>query len=118
MHYYGWSRAQAADFLWRSTVVSRAGAAREIDQRIGAHLTGRLEIQRLRGAAERGAGPARQPVDPGGRRRGGLAEPALARAGQGGAQGVLGDAGRVGAEVAGRHALHPADGPGREHEPA
>jgi uncharacterized protein (DUF885 family) len=64
MHYYGWSRAQAADFLWRSTVVTRAGAAREADRCIGwpgqalAHLTGRLEIQRLRGRAERALGPA------------------------------------------------------------
>jgi uncharacterized protein (DUF885 family) len=64
MHYYGWSRARAVDFLRRSTVVSPAVAAREIDQCIGrpgqalAHLTGRLEIQRLRGAAERALGSA------------------------------------------------------------
>jgi uncharacterized protein (DUF885 family) len=64
MHYYGWSRAQAADFLWRTTAVTRAGAAREADRCIGwpgqaaAHLTGRREIQRLRGRAERALGPA------------------------------------------------------------
>ena len=39
-------------------MVSRAGAAREIDQRIGASLTGRPEIQRLRGAAEQALGSA------------------------------------------------------------
>jgi uncharacterized protein (DUF885 family) len=63
MHYYGWSRAQAADFMWRNTAATRAGAAAEVDRCIGwpghavAALTGRLEIQRLRRAAERALGP-------------------------------------------------------------
>jgi uncharacterized protein (DUF885 family) len=63
MHYYGWSRARAADFMWRNTAATRASAAAEVDRCIGwpghavAHITGRLEIQRLRRAAERELGP-------------------------------------------------------------
>jgi uncharacterized protein (DUF885 family) len=63
MHYYGWSRAQAADFMWRNTATTRANVANEIDRYIGwpgqalAYMTGRREIQRLRGLAERELGP-------------------------------------------------------------
>jgi uncharacterized protein (DUF885 family) len=63
MHYYGWPRAQAADFMWRHTATTRANVANEIDRYIGwpgqalAYMTGRREIQRLRGLAERDLGP-------------------------------------------------------------
>jgi uncharacterized protein (DUF885 family) len=63
MHYYGWSRARAADFMWRHTATTRANVANEIDRYIGwpgqalAYMTGRREIQRLRGLAERALGP-------------------------------------------------------------
>ena len=63
MHYYGWSRAQAVDFMWRNTAATRASAAAEVERCIGwpahavAALTGRLEIQRLRRSAERELGP-------------------------------------------------------------
>jgi uncharacterized protein (DUF885 family) len=63
MHYYGWSRAQAADFMWRHTATTRANVANEIDRYIGwpgqalAYMTGRREIQRLRALAERELGP-------------------------------------------------------------
>jgi uncharacterized protein (DUF885 family) len=49
--------------MWRNTAATRAGAAAEVDRCIGwpghavAALTGRLEIQRLRRAAERALGP-------------------------------------------------------------
>ena len=64
MHYYGWSRARAADFLERNTAATRAAAAGEVDRCIGwpaqalAHLTGSREILRLRSRAERALGPA------------------------------------------------------------
>ena len=63
MHHYGWSRSQAADFMWRHTATTRANVANEIDRYIGwpgqalAYMTGRREIQRLRGLAERELGP-------------------------------------------------------------
>jgi uncharacterized protein (DUF885 family) len=63
MHHYGWSRARAADFMWRHTATTRANVGNEIDRYIGwpgqalAYLTGRREIQRLRGLAERELGP-------------------------------------------------------------
>jgi uncharacterized protein (DUF885 family) len=63
MHHYGWSRSRAADFMWRHTATTRANVANEIDRYIGwpgqalAYLTGRREIQRLRGLAERELGP-------------------------------------------------------------
>jgi uncharacterized protein (DUF885 family) len=63
MHYYGWSRAQAADFMWNHTATTRANVANEIDRYIGwpgqalAYMTGRREIQRLRALAERELGP-------------------------------------------------------------
>ncbi|MDX6333865.1 MAG: hypothetical protein QOG05_1205 [Streptosporangiaceae bacterium] len=63
MHYYGWSRARAADFMWRHTATTRANVENEISRYIGwpgqalAYMTGRREIQRLRGLAERALGP-------------------------------------------------------------
>jgi uncharacterized protein (DUF885 family) len=63
MHHYGWSRAQAADFMWRNTATTRANVENEIDRYIAwpgqalAYMTGRREIQRLRGLAERELGP-------------------------------------------------------------
>jgi uncharacterized protein (DUF885 family) len=64
MHYYGWSRARAADFMWTHTATTRSNVANEIDRYIGwpgqalAYMTGRREIQRLRGLAERELGPS------------------------------------------------------------
>jgi uncharacterized protein (DUF885 family) len=63
MHYYGWSRARAAEFMWRHTATTRANVENEISRYIGwpgqalAYMTGRREIQRLRGLAERALGP-------------------------------------------------------------
>ncbi len=63
MHYYGWSRSQAADFMWRNTATTRANVRNEIDRYIAwpgqalAYMIGRREIQRLRGLAERALGP-------------------------------------------------------------
>jgi uncharacterized protein (DUF885 family) len=62
MHHYGWSRARAADFLWRNTATTRANVVNEIDRYIAwpgqalAYMVGRREIQRLRGLAERQLG--------------------------------------------------------------
>jgi uncharacterized protein (DUF885 family) len=62
MHYYGWSRSRAADFLWRNTATTRANVMNEIDRYIAwpgqalAYMIGRREIQRLRGLAERQLG--------------------------------------------------------------
>jgi len=62
MHYYGWSRARAADFMWNHTATTRANVENEISRYIGwpgqalAYMTGRREIQRLRGLAERALG--------------------------------------------------------------
>jgi uncharacterized protein (DUF885 family) len=63
MHYYGWSRSQAAEFLWDHTATTRANVANEIDRYIAwpgqalAYMIGRREIRRLRGLAERRLGP-------------------------------------------------------------
>ena len=35
MHHYGWSRAQAMDFMWRNTATTRANVRNEIDRYIG-----------------------------------------------------------------------------------
>jgi uncharacterized protein (DUF885 family) len=62
MHYYGWSRDQAIDFMWRNTATTRANVVNEINRYIGwpgqalAYMTGRDEIRRLRGAAEAALG--------------------------------------------------------------
>jgi uncharacterized protein (DUF885 family) len=63
MHYYGWSRAQAADFMWRNTATTQANVRNEIDRYIGwpgqalAYMIGRREIRRLREQAEGQLGP-------------------------------------------------------------
>ena len=62
MHHYGWSRAQAMDFMWRNTATTQANVRNEIDRYIGwpgqalAYLVGRREIRRLRAEAERRLG--------------------------------------------------------------
>jgi uncharacterized protein (DUF885 family) len=62
MHHYGWSRAQAADFMWSSTATTRGNVRNEIDRYIGwpgqalAYMVGRREIQRLRDVAETSLG--------------------------------------------------------------
>jgi len=62
MHHYGWSRAQAMDFMWRNTATTQANVRNEIDRYIGwpgqalAYMVGRREIRRLRERAERQLG--------------------------------------------------------------
>ncbi len=62
MHYYGWSRSAAIDFMWSHTATTRANVVNEIDRYIGwpgqalAYLVGRQEIQRLRSEAARSLG--------------------------------------------------------------
>jgi uncharacterized protein (DUF885 family) len=57
MHHYGWSRSQAADFMWRNTATTRANVANEIDRYIAwpgqalSYMIGRREIRRLRDRA-------------------------------------------------------------------
>lgn len=64
MHHYGWSRAQALDFMWRHTATTSANVANEIDRYIAwpgqalAYLVGCRELQRLRDQAERQLGAA------------------------------------------------------------
>ncbi len=63
IHYYGWSRAAAIDFMWSRTATTRANVVNEIDRYIGwpgqalAYMVGRREIQRLRSEAARALGP-------------------------------------------------------------
>ena len=63
MHHFGWSRAQAVDFMWRNTATTQANVRNEIDRYIGwpgqalAYMIGRREIRRLRDQAERQLGP-------------------------------------------------------------
>lgn len=63
MHHYGWSRQRAAEFMWANTATTQANVSNEISRYIGwpgqalAYMTGRREIQRLRGQAERELGP-------------------------------------------------------------
>ena len=63
MHCYGWSRAEAVDFMWRNTATTMANIRNEVDRYIAwpgqalAYMIGRREIQRLRGQAERQLGP-------------------------------------------------------------
>jgi uncharacterized protein (DUF885 family) len=62
MHYYGWPRSKAVDFMWRHTATTRANVTNEIDRYIAwpgqalAYMIGRREIQRLRAQAERQLG--------------------------------------------------------------
>jgi uncharacterized protein (DUF885 family) len=57
MHHYGWSRAQAVDFMWQHTATTQANVNNEIDRYIAwpgqalAYMVGRREIRRLRAAA-------------------------------------------------------------------
>jgi uncharacterized protein (DUF885 family) len=63
MHYYGWPRDEAIDFMWRNTATTRANVVNEINRYIGwpgqalAYMTGRDEIRRLRRGAEAALGP-------------------------------------------------------------
>ena len=58
MHFYGWSRQRAFDYMWRNTATTSANVANEIDRYIGwpgqalAYMIGRREIERLRALAE------------------------------------------------------------------
>jgi uncharacterized protein (DUF885 family) len=62
MHYYGWSRSQAVEFMWRNTATTRRNVVNEVDRYIAwpgqalAYMIGRQAIQRLRGQAERDLG--------------------------------------------------------------
>lgn len=62
MHHYGWSRAQAADFMWQHTATTQANVQNEIDRYIAwpgqalAYMVGRREIRRLRELAGRRLG--------------------------------------------------------------
>jgi uncharacterized protein (DUF885 family) len=62
MHHFGWSRQQAAEYLWQNTATTAANVANEITRYIGwpgqalAYMIGRREIRRLRTLAEEGLG--------------------------------------------------------------
>ncbi|HUZ26570.1 MAG TPA: DUF885 domain-containing protein [Streptosporangiaceae bacterium] len=62
MHYYGWSREAAIEFMWANTATTRANVINEVDRYVAwpgqalAYMIGRREIQRLRGLAERRLG--------------------------------------------------------------
>jgi uncharacterized protein (DUF885 family) len=64
MHYYGWSRSAAIDFMWQHTATTRANIVNEVDRYIAwpgqalAYMIGRRAIQRLRGRAEAQLGPS------------------------------------------------------------
>jgi uncharacterized protein (DUF885 family) len=64
MHYYGWSRSQAADFMWQHTATTSSNIRNEIDRYIAwpgqalAYMVGRREISRLRELARRRLGAA------------------------------------------------------------
>ena len=58
MHYYGWPRSRAVDFMWQNTATTRANVENEVDRYIAwpgqalAYMIGRREIRRLRELAE------------------------------------------------------------------
>lgn len=62
IHYYGWSRERAIDFMWENTVTTRANVRNEVDRYIAwpgqalAYMIGRQEIGRLRTAAQSALG--------------------------------------------------------------
>jgi uncharacterized protein (DUF885 family) len=62
MHHYGWSRAQAIEFMWRNTATTRRNVLNEVDRYIAwpgqalAYMIGRRAMQRLRGQAARDLG--------------------------------------------------------------
>ena len=57
MHYFGWSRQRAADFMWQHTATTRANVSNEIDRYVAwpgqalAYMIGCREIRRLRSLA-------------------------------------------------------------------
>jgi len=63
MHYLGWSRQQAFDFMYSHTATTTANARNEIDRYIAwpgqalAYVTGKREITRLREQARQALGP-------------------------------------------------------------
>ena len=62
IHYYGWSRERAMDFMWENTVTTRANVRNEVDRYIAwpgqalAYMIGRQEIGRLRSTAQAALG--------------------------------------------------------------
>jgi uncharacterized protein (DUF885 family) len=64
MHHLGWSRQQAADYMWTHTATTRANVDNEINRYIAwpgqalAYMIGRREIRRLRGVAQARLGAA------------------------------------------------------------
>jgi uncharacterized protein (DUF885 family) len=64
LHYYGWSREQALEFLTEHVPMPREFLANEVDRYVVvpgqalAYLTGKLEIIRIREQAEQRLGPA------------------------------------------------------------
>jgi len=63
MHYYGWSRQRARDFMWENSATNMPNVVNEIDRYIGwpgqatAYLVGRRQIRQLRREAEEALGP-------------------------------------------------------------
>jgi len=63
LHDQGWSRQQAIDFMYANTATTRANVRNEVDRYIAwpgqalAYVTGKREIVRLRGRAQRALGP-------------------------------------------------------------
>lgn len=58
IHAFGWSRQQGIDYMWENTALTKGNIVNEVDRYISmpgqalAYMTGRLEIDRLRRAAE------------------------------------------------------------------
>ncbi|MCU1491630.1 MAG: hypothetical protein JWM85_3035 [Acidimicrobiaceae bacterium] len=58
MHFHGWSRQEAVDYMWQNTATTAENVRNEIDRYIGwpgqalAYMTGNREIRRLRTLAE------------------------------------------------------------------
>lgn len=63
IHSLGWSRQRAIDYMWDTTALTMGNIVNEVDRYISmpgqalAYMTGRLEIVRLRKAAEAELGP-------------------------------------------------------------
>jgi uncharacterized protein (DUF885 family) len=64
IHYYGWSREQAIQFMWENTATTREHVTSEVDRYIAwpgqalAYMIGRREILRLRAEARASLGDA------------------------------------------------------------
>ncbi len=64
MHHFGWSRAQAVQYMWDNTATTAANVRNEIDRYISwpgqalAYMIGRRQITRLRGIAQERLGGA------------------------------------------------------------